>query len=713
MFKRLFSTVVCIAFFVNSLQYASAQDFSVNQLPVPGSMVNVSKPFIPLSLKGLIVNPQKPLEFQFLVDTGKGPQDTASIKDAAGELVKYFLAGLTIPEGDLWVNLSPYEKDRIVPEALGQTNLGRDLLAQDYMLKQLTASLIYPEKDLGKAFWNKVYAQAQAQFGTTNIPVNTFNKVWILPDQVQVYQHHNAVYVTKATLKVMLDEDYMSLKNHVTETVSSPNASVGDLAKAHALGSQIVRSIILPAITKEVNEGSNFAPLRQIYQAMILAKWYKESIQNRLLDTVYTDKNKIVGINVADPGVKEQIYQRYIQAYRKGVFNYIKDTPDANGQSIPRKYFSGGVLLKVSDINNAAHLSDVHVDGAMVSVWVMVGAAVALALTAIGTRNYIVTDKKESEIIDNLLKSPFVSDRVIAINRGSEKYSYKIVPRVVKLPELSHLEAKILVMIMAGNLSSILKLPADEANPYLEFLTRMAQNNFTDISIYSQEALGVAVRRGVIKLEAIPDVAGLRAKVSLYAEDSNGLNILIRKINGKHNSFRAIFPVFYFALNSPSAVKFLLKHFYLFDDPNANTLTLEYLLQLARDVIVLHKSREVFDKVKSLPKLNKDYLNNIVQNILGLESKIWPSSPGGSFGGGTTPLTKSVVARSPNVDAATVAEPGGIDLNPINFNHTGRSIDVAYDPAQLALITQNGFKGFQSVITRINFVADPVALLQA
>ena len=30
--------------------------------------------------------------------------------------------------------------------------MGRDMLAQDYILKQLTASLIYPEKDLGKDF---------------------------------------------------------------------------------------------------------------------------------------------------------------------------------------------------------------------------------------------------------------------------------------------------------------------------------------------------------------------------------------------------------------------------------------------------------------------------------------------------------------------------------------------------------------------------------
>jgi ABC-type sulfate/molybdate transport systems ATPase subunit len=65
----------------------------------------------------------------------------------SSKLIKYFLASLTIPEKDLWVNLShPYEKDRMIARKnLGQTEMGRDMLAQDYILKQLTASLIYPE----------------------------------------------------------------------------------------------------------------------------------------------------------------------------------------------------------------------------------------------------------------------------------------------------------------------------------------------------------------------------------------------------------------------------------------------------------------------------------------------------------------------------------------------------------------------------------------
>jgi len=375
MFKRLISLIVIISFILTYVSpvYAKpvpllAGDFSINQLPLPGTMVGESQPFSPLALKGLIVNPQKPLEFQFIIDTGSsnvipvkaGIQYQEQLKQQANQLVKYFLAGLTIPEADLWVNLSPYEKNRMVPEALGQTDLGRDLLAQDYILKQLTASLIYPEKDLGKEFWSRVYAKAQQQFGTTNIPVNTFNKVWILPDQAQVFEHGSAAYVTKATLKVMLDEDYLALQKH-SIPISQPK-------QLGLLGSQIVRAIILPEITKEINQGKNFALLRQIYQALILAKWYKETIQNGLLDAVYTNKNKVIGVNLNDPSVKEQIYNRYLQAYKKGAFNYIKEDSTSNGQVVPRKYFSGGTSMAMS-VRIDGKLADIKSpDGAMVAI---------------------------------------------------------------------------------------------------------------------------------------------------------------------------------------------------------------------------------------------------------------------------------------------------------------------------------------------------------
>ncbi len=113
------------------------------------------------------------------------------------------------------INLSPYESDRIIPQAFGITEMGRDLLAQDYLLKQLTSSLMYPEDELGEEFWERVHEEAYEQYGVTDIPVNTFNKVWIVPEKAVVYEDGDAVFVVESRLKVMLEEDYLAASNNV------------------------------------------------------------------------------------------------------------------------------------------------------------------------------------------------------------------------------------------------------------------------------------------------------------------------------------------------------------------------------------------------------------------------------------------------------------------------------------------------------------------
>ncbi len=326
------------------LPQAQAQDF---RLPAPGVMVNLSPEFTPAYLKGIVIHPENPLKFDFIIYKGDKPLTYAQKRQEYTKLTKYFLASLAIPDDDQWVNLSPYENDRIIKDDFGKTLMGRDLLAQDYLLKQITASLIYPESKLGKEFWARVYAQAQKQYGTTNIPVNTFNKVWILPDDALIYEKGNTAYVIKNHLRVMLEEDYLSLEKH--SAISRQDD------RTHTIASRIIREIVLPELQKEVNEGKNFAPLRQVYSGMILAAWFKRTLKQSLLGQIYVNKAKVRGVD-QDPRTNGEIYQRYLQAYKKGVFNFIKeDVGRYTNETIPRKYFSGGTvdnypqILRVTD----------------------------------------------------------------------------------------------------------------------------------------------------------------------------------------------------------------------------------------------------------------------------------------------------------------------------------------------------------------------------
>src|SRR5580698_4545969 len=141
-------------------------------MPPPGQMIHITRHFEPPQMVGLKINLKDPFSFNFIMDQGESPMSDSDQREEFNKIIKYFLVSLAMPNKEMWVNLSPYESNRIIPEVFGETEMGRDLLAQDYILKQFTASLMYPENGLGKEFWDKIYAQAQARFGTTDINVN-------------------------------------------------------------------------------------------------------------------------------------------------------------------------------------------------------------------------------------------------------------------------------------------------------------------------------------------------------------------------------------------------------------------------------------------------------------------------------------------------------------------------------------------------------------
>ena len=313
-------------------------------LPVPGTMVRPSAGFVPPMLRGLKIHPENPLRFDFVLDTGDSKIEGEELKKESEKLIKYFLASLTVPEEDLWVNLSPYEEDRIIPNQFGQTEMGGDLLAQDYVLKQLTASLIYPEDALGKAFWENVYQKAHELYGTTNIPINTFNKVWIVPEKAVIYESKDTVFIIKSHLKVMLEEDYLALDNNLdNQEAGTDKLEENDVKQISNVSSGILKEVILPAIEKEINEGNNFSQLRQIYHSLILATWFKRNLKQHLLGEAYANQNKVGGVEVYDKQMKEKIYEQYLEAFKLGVYDLIREETDQSTQKmVQRRYTSGG-----------------------------------------------------------------------------------------------------------------------------------------------------------------------------------------------------------------------------------------------------------------------------------------------------------------------------------------------------------------------------------
>ncbi len=348
---------LCISAFFNFslISPNSSMADTVLSLPAPGTIVKTTRHFRPTTFKGISVDTKNPFKFEVLIAKGDTEMNDTAFREESLKLFKYFLAALTIAEENIWVNLSPHEQNRIIPSNFGDTLMGQDMLAQDYMLKQLTSSILFSEQDLSQEFWDTVYERMHALYGTMDIDVNTFNKVWIVPDEAVVYQDGLKAIVLDAHLKVLLEEDYLAMnnaqENDLTELAAridlkdeADNPPSPDAMNKEA--SQILKQIIVPAIEKEVNEGHTFANLRQIYNALILASWYKQQLKNTIITKIYADQNKTIGVDSLDKDIVQKIYSQYVDGFNQGVYNFIREDYDpVNQQIIARKYVSGGVGL--------------------------------------------------------------------------------------------------------------------------------------------------------------------------------------------------------------------------------------------------------------------------------------------------------------------------------------------------------------------------------
>ncbi|MCG8432316.1 MAG: hypothetical protein MJA29_14250, partial [Candidatus Omnitrophica bacterium] len=343
MYRKIFSWIIIAAFIGNSVIPAWAQPVEspgyqqiLHGLPGHRQILEITEKFQPPVLRGISVDPENPFRVEFMLDEAEALLSDEEIKQEAERLSKYFLAGLAVPRDELWVNLSPYEADEVVPDELGRTDLGKDLLAEDYVLKQLLASLMHPESEAGKAFWAKVYTRAEALYGTSEIPVETCNKVWVVPKKAVVYENGNEAVITESSLEVLLDEDYLAMSEQ----------GVSGAEGMQSFASEVAREVIVPLLEQEVNEGEHFGVLRQIYHSLILAAWYKHRLTESVLSRAYADKKKVEGIELSEAGVKERIYGQYVKAFEEGAYDLVKTEYDLQkGVSVSRRYVSGGMNL--------------------------------------------------------------------------------------------------------------------------------------------------------------------------------------------------------------------------------------------------------------------------------------------------------------------------------------------------------------------------------
>ncbi len=259
------------------------------------------------------------------------------IKENARKLMEYFRVGIVLPNSKFWVNLRPDSADEVIDPDLEKTDLGKVLLEADLQLKKDMANFSSPNTPEGKLYWDKLYQKAQSLFGQQELSVPTLTRPWIVPAEVVIRKTRDSAYIYKATLKVMLEQDY--LKDSKQYNFDDPR-----LKELNDYSSRLMRELVIPKLTREVNSSKRYAGLRQVYYSLTLAQWFKQSFQGQPNEfSRFIDGMDLTGLTSKIPWNKNTYFNAYQKSFAKGEYDKQETRSSPYGMTI-RRYFSGGIL---------------------------------------------------------------------------------------------------------------------------------------------------------------------------------------------------------------------------------------------------------------------------------------------------------------------------------------------------------------------------------
>jgi hypothetical protein len=267
------------------------------------------------------------------------------LKKATQESLEYFFLGLALSDDKFWVNLNPQSPEKIIDPVLGQTSAGRILLEADLRLKKDTCELTNPKKsEIGKKYWQALYQKA----GELGLADGTpeVKRLWIVPDEISVYETSDQIYIIRNKLKVSFESEYFSETNNLAQDKKSREFRDYMLT--------LTQDSITPALNKRVNEGPEYADLRTVYRSFILATWYKDKFgrgNNSLLKSI--DATILNDIKKESADRKNEIYKDYLKSLSGGEYSFSENSPGL-GEFSPvitqKVYFSGGIDLRTRTI---------------------------------------------------------------------------------------------------------------------------------------------------------------------------------------------------------------------------------------------------------------------------------------------------------------------------------------------------------------------------
>lgn len=309
------------------------------------------------------------------------------LNQSTRELLNYFLVGVSLPNDVFWVNLRPDSENEIIDDWLAKTDVGKIMLEADLQLKKDTARFTSPETIEGKEYWNKLYQKAEELYGYQEVTIPTLTRPWIVPNEIIVRETKDSSYIYKATLKVMLEQDFLkdsSIYNFKDERSKALNE----------YSSQLIRELIIPKLTTEVNLSKRYSALRQVYYSLIFSRWFKSRFANQTGKYAsLIDKKDLTGLTSISAWSKTAYFEAYKKSFAQGEYN-IKETVRTPTGQVIRSYFSGGLKMDVMNINGGRASSAIEQSLLTAGLIRPVGKAIGIKAMSspVMARNYATLD---------------------------------------------------------------------------------------------------------------------------------------------------------------------------------------------------------------------------------------------------------------------------------------------------------------------------------
>ncbi|MBI4982917.1 MAG: hypothetical protein HZC15_07305, partial [Candidatus Omnitrophica bacterium] len=132
------------------------------------------------------------------------------------------------------------------------------------------------------------------------------------------------------------------------------------LKELNSYSTKLIKELIIPKLTKEVNSSKRYASLRQVYYSLIMAQWFKaryhsqraasslralegrSNLDSNVVNLI--DSKNLSSLTSKTPWNKQDYFNQYQQSFTKGEYNTKETVYTPSGQVI-RSYMSGGIRI--------------------------------------------------------------------------------------------------------------------------------------------------------------------------------------------------------------------------------------------------------------------------------------------------------------------------------------------------------------------------------